>query len=205
MSDSDLLVKAREIVLAESKAVHDMAGQLDESLQHVLNLLLNCKGHVLITGAGTSRMVAQRMAHLMSCCGIPALSINSADALHGGAGAVKENDVLYVISKGGQSREINNFVDIAKSRGAQIVAHTENPDSPLAKKSDAVYWIKAPQGVDPFGMVATGSSLVNAAACDVICVLLMQLSGYSREAFGQTHPEGAVGEKLKNENEGEVG
>ena len=62
--------------------------------------------------------------------------------------------------------------------------------------SDAIYQIKAPQDVDPYGMIATGSSLVNGAACDVLCVLLLEMRGYSKEQFGVTHPEGAVGRKL---------
>ena len=54
----------------------------------------------------------------------------------------------------------------------------------------------APESVDPYGMIATGSSLTNAAACDVLCVLLLELRGYTKERFGQTHPGGAVGVRL---------
>lgn len=50
-------------------------------------------------------------------------------------------------------------------------------------------------------MIATGSSLVNGAAGDALCVLLLELRGYSRvprgtQHFGMTHPGGAVGKKL---------
>jgi D-arabinose 5-phosphate isomerase GutQ len=50
--------------------------------------------------------------------------------------------------------------------------------------------------VDPYGMIATGSSLVHGAACDVLCVLLLDMRGYSKEQFSVTHPEGAVGKKI---------
>jgi arabinose-5-phosphate isomerase len=174
-----------------------LAGQLDESLRDVLDLLLNCQGHVLVAGAGTSHAIAQRLAHLLSCSGTPALCINAADSLHGGAGAITAADVVYVISKGGRTAEINQFVEIARARGAKVVAQTENPASPLAELSDAVYCVKAEGEVDPYGMIATGSSLVNAAAGDVLCVLLLELRGYTVEAFGATHPGGAVGIKLE--------
>ena len=45
-------------------------------------------------------------------------------------------------------------------------------------------------------MIATGSSLVAGAAGDVLCVLLLERRGYTRDQFGETHPGGAVGEKL---------
>jgi arabinose-5-phosphate isomerase len=140
--------------------------------------------------------MAQRFAHLLSCSGTPALCVNAADCLHGGSGAITANDVVYIISKGGKSAEINQFVEIARQRGAQIVAQTESSDSPLGRMSDAVFNVKAIGDVDPYGMIATGSSLVNGAAGDVLCVLLLEARGYSRDEFGKTHPGGAVGQKL---------
>lgn len=192
----DLIARARDIVTREAQAVRALADRFDEGLVDVVRLLLHCQGHVLVTGAGTSRAMAQRMAHLLSCSGTPSLFINAADGLHGGSGAVTSNDVLYLISKGGHSAEINQFSEIARDRGAKLIAQTENPESPLAQMCDAVYKVKAEGEVDPYGMVATGSSLVNGAAGDVLCVLLLELRGYTQEAFGQTHPGGAVGKKL---------
>lgn len=195
-SPEQLIQRARDIVRREAAAVAALAEQFDGSLADALSLLLERRGHVLTLGAGTSRAVAVRFAHLLSCSGIPALALNTADLLHGGAGAIRSDDLLFVISKGGRSQEVNEIVTIARSRGARIIAQTEAPDSPLAQMSDVVLCFSAGEGVDPFGMVATGSSLVNSAAGDALCVLLLELGGYSREQFGQTHPGGAVGEKL---------
>ncbi len=195
--NEDLLKLAKDVLRQEGEAVSSLAVQLDTEIIRVAHMILDCHGHILITGAGTSRAIAARCAHLMACCGTPALFISAADSLHGGAGAITADDIVYIISKGGQSREINNFAGIARDRGARIIAHTENPQSPLAEKSDAVLKVKAPDGVDPYGMIATGSSLVNGAVCDALCVVLLKLRGYTREQFGATHPEGAVGEKLR--------
>ncbi len=191
-----LVTRAKAIVAREAQAVQRLADQLTDDLADVVALLLHCQGHILVTGAGTSHAIAQRLAHLLSCSGAPALCIDAADALHGGSGAVTPNDVVYIISKGGRSAEVNRFAEIAKARGAKLIAQTEAPDSPLAQLCDAVFVVKAEGDVDPYGMVATGSSLVNGAAGDVLCVLLLELRGYTKEAFGQTHPGGAVGVKL---------
>jgi D-arabinose 5-phosphate isomerase GutQ len=200
VSGTEMVARARQVVEREARAVNALADQFDEGLADVINLLLNCQGHVLVTGAGTSHAMAQRFAHLLSCCGAPALCISAADSIHGGSGAITANDVVFVISKGGHSAEINQFVEIARQRGARIVAQTENPESPLGQMSDAVFHVRTVGDVDPYGMIATGSSLVNGAADDALCVLLLELRGYSRDDFGMTHPGGAVGKKLAKDH-----
>jgi arabinose-5-phosphate isomerase len=192
----NLAVRAREIVEREARSVLQLADQISDSLADVVEVLYQCQGHVLVTGAGTSHAMAQRFAHLLSCCGTPALCIDAGDFLHGASGALRAQDVVYVISKGGRTVEINALVEIACARGCTVVSQCENVDSPLARMSDVVYPICAPEDVDPYGMIATGSSLVNGAAGDVLCVLLLERRGYSRAEFGETHPGGAVGVKL---------
>lgn len=191
-----LLARARQVIEGEAQAVRALADQLDESLVRVVDLLLRCRGHVLVAGAGTSQAMARRFAHLLSCSGTPALPIDACDGLHGGAGAITPDDLLFVISKGGQSAEINQLAQIARQRGATVVAQTEAPESPLGQMSDAILPVNAGAAVDPYGMIATGSSLVNGAVGDVLCVLLLELRGYSLADFGQTHPGGAVGQRL---------
>ena len=201
MSSEQILARARLVIDTEAKALHDLIGQLNEEIAKIVEAILHCKGHILVAGAGTCWAIAERFAHLLACCGTPALFINAANAIHGGLGSVTDKDVVYVISKGGQTAELNTFVQIAKDNGAKIIAQTEKPDSPLGRLSDAIYHIVAPEEVDPYGMIATGSSLINAAACDALCVLLLELRGYTRDQFGRTHPGGAVGEKLRKDQE----
>ena len=195
-----MIARAREVIDREAQGVRALAGQMDESLVDIVDLLYNCQGHVLVIGAGASHAVAQRLAHLLSCSGTPSLSISAADSLHGGAGAFTANDVVYAISKGGLSAEINECVAIAKARGAKVVAQTESPESPLGRLCDVAYVVKAVGDVDPYGMIATGSSLVNGAAGDVLCVLLLERRGYTRDQFGETHPGGAVGHRLAHQH-----
>lgn len=196
-----LIAKAQTVVRREAEAVQALADQFDESLGQVLPLLLGCQGHVLVIGAGTSHAVAARFAHLLACCGIPAICLSAADGVHGGSGAVTPRDVVFAISKGGHSDEVNRFVEIARRRGARVIAQTEAADSPLARMADAIFKVEIAGDVDPYGMIATGSSLAAAAAGDALCVLLLELSGYTRDDFGITHPGGAVGKGLAAKGE----
>jgi arabinose-5-phosphate isomerase len=108
------------------------------------------------------------------------------------------------LSKGGETAEINYLAELAKNRGAKVIGFTEKPNSTLGKLSDQLLCVKADPDVDPYGMIATGSSLTNSAMGDVLCVVLLNMRGYSQEQFGETHPGGAVGKKLKSMQEQEL-
>lgn len=197
MLDSEILPLARETIRIESQAVASVIAQLDDSLIVAAHALLVCKGHVLVAGSGTSRSVGERLAHLLSCCGTPALFLHPGDSQHGLSGALKSEDVLIALSKGGETIEVNYLAGVAKKRGTKVIALTEKPGSTLGRISDICLKVVAPDGVDPFGMIATGSSLVNSAFGDALCVVLLKLRGYSLSEFSETHPSGAVGKKIK--------
>jgi arabinose-5-phosphate isomerase len=204
MGTAEILELARNVIRKESASVAGLVDQIDERLAEAAQILLACPGHVLVAGAGTSHAVGARMAHLLSCSGTPSLFIHPGDSQHGLGGAITDDDVLIALSKGGETAEVNYLADLAKNRGAKVVAMTEAPGSTLGQLADVVLQVQAAPDVDPYGMIATGSSLTNAALGDALTVVMLQLRGYSREDFGETHPGGAVGKKLKASAEQEI-
>ena len=185
------------VIRAESTAVASLSEQLPDTFAEAVRLLLDCKGKVLVSGSGTSHAVALRFAHLLSCVGTPALFLHPGDSQHGASGAVAANDVWIGLSKGGETTEVIFLAGVARKRGAKIVAITEKPASSLGQLADVILHVTAPEGIDPFGMVATGSSLFNSAFCDALCVALLEMRGYSIDDFGETHPGGAVGHRIR--------
>ena len=198
MNQEEIILLAKQIIEQEANGVMTLVDQIDENFVKAAKMMLNCKGHVLVSGSGTSHSVARRLAHLLSVCGTPSLLIDAGDSQHGLSGAVTANDVVITLSKGGSSSEVIFLAKVAKSRGAMVISFTEKPESELGKLSDVVLKVIAPPEGDPFGMIATGSSLINAAYGDALCVVLLKLRGYTLEQFGATHPGGAVGKKLED-------
>lgn len=195
--NSARIERMRATLQREADILNEVAATLDAS--EAVDLILATKGHVLVGGAGTSNTVAARFAHLLSCSGQPAIFLHPADSLHGSSGAVTAADTVILISKGGKTVEVNRFAAIVKQRGAKLIAFTENPESELGRFADAIVRVKIPADSDPFGMVATSSSLTNAAVADAICETILAEKGYTREAFAATHPGGAVGERIVQE------
>lgn len=197
MDDQQIRALGARVIRDESAAAATLAERLPDTFAQAVRLLLDCQGHVIVSGSGTSHAVALRFAHLLSCVGTPALFLHPGDSQHGAAGAVTANDVWIGLSKGGETSEVIFLAGVARKRGAKVVAITEQPASTLGQLADVILYISAPEGIDPYGMIATGSSLFNSAFTDAICVALLELRGYSVDDFGETHPGGAVGHKIR--------
>ena len=120
MLSDEILKLARSAIQREIDGVATLMDQLDDGFVRTVERLLECKGHVLVTGAGTSNPVAARLAHLLSCCGTPALFIHPGDSQHGLAGAVTKQDVLLAISKGGETTEVSHLARVAKSVSGKL-------------------------------------------------------------------------------------
>ena len=197
MTDIDILSLARDTITLEAQAIQAVVDQLDETFVEVTKALLACEGHVLVAGSGTSHATALRMAHLLSCCGTPALFIHPGDAQHGTSGAVTPKDIVILISRGGETDEVNKLGTIAKQRGATVIAFTERPASTIGKLSDLILQVRADPAADIERTITTGGSLCMSAVGDALCAVLMKLRGYSMDSFAATHPGGAVGKSLK--------
>ncbi|WP_413317223.1 SIS domain-containing protein [Agrococcus sp. 1P02AA] len=192
---SRLLEAARQVITDEAAAVAAVADQLDDAFLDVLDQLLACTGKVFITGSGTSGTIARRMAHLFSVCGTPAAFLHPMDALHGTMGVLAEGDLLVTLSKGGESSEINDLIELAHRRGVRVIAITSNPASTMAQRADTVVTLHNRDGADPGNVIAMGSTLVTAVWGDALAVLLMRQRGYTWEQMLETHPGGAVGKQ----------
>jgi len=195
MTESAIRAAAQEVVRAEAEAVAAVADQIDETLVAVSDLLLTCTGKVFTVGSGTSGTIARRLAHLLSVCGTPAAFLHPMDALHGTMGVLDGSDVIIAISKGGESAEINDLLELARRRAVPVVAVTAAPDSTMARRSDIVVTLRTSRGADPGGVIAMGSTLVTAVWGDALAVVMMRRRGYSWERMLETHPAGAVGRR----------
>lgn len=194
--DSEGLLKAgRSRIFDEADALRLIGDSLDESFVAAVRLIRMARGKVVTVGVGTSGPVARRMAHLLSTSGSPSLFLHPGDALHGGLGAITATDVVLAISKGGGSAELNEFIRLAKTRGAAVLVLTARAESPLARAADVAVILPQTPDSDPGGIIAMGSSLAAAAWGDALAIVLMQISGYSWEQVIDAHPSGAVGQR----------
>jgi arabinose-5-phosphate isomerase len=184
---------AKEVILAEAKALELVADQLGESFSETVQLLAECNGTVIVSGVGTTGTVARRLAHLLCNVGCPALFLHAGDSLHGSSGAVKNNDLLVLLSKTGETQETCQLAEIVHQRGTPIITLTAEPDSSIARLSQVVVSIKTPPEVDPYnGLMAVGSSLAMESVCDALVFCVIEVKGASQDRFVNGHPGGII-------------
>ena len=199
MTDQEILSEINRCLTMEAESIAQLRQTLEqEAVLAAANALMNCKGKVILSGCGTSAMAARKIAHSLCCIEIPALFLSPADAVHGALGVLQQEDILILISKGGNTQELVNLIPACKTKGALLIGVSENPESVIAGQADIYLKVKVEQEPCRFNMLATASTLAVVATFDAICIALMQMTGYTREQFAVIHPGGAVGERLLN-------
>ncbi len=192
--EDDLTGLAGSVLARESRAVAALAGAVETQIVAVARQILAISGKVVTTGSGTSGIMAERLAHLLSVCGTPAVYLPSMDALHGGIGAITANDVVLAISKTGRSGELTTLTDRLVRRGVEVVAVTENAGSPFAAAATTVVSLPAtPADADPGDMIAMASTLAVGAWGDALAVVAMAMRGHTLHDVVDSHPAGGVG------------
>ncbi|MCR4693657.1 MAG: SIS domain-containing protein, partial [Firmicutes bacterium] len=137
----------------------------------------------------------------MCCCERPARFISPAEAVHGGSGYLKKDDVMLFASRGGKTAELMPILDICKKKGVKVITVTENLDSPLAKEADVVLKQYVNRETDKHNMQGTTSTTSLIVMFHALQTALIEETGYSEEQFALIHPGGAVGARLNKEEE----
>lgn len=203
MEREDILYEIRRCLRMEADSVMKQQEEIEEeAILEVAETIQNCKGKIILSACGTSAMAAKKIAHSLNCIECPALFLTPSDAVHGGLGVVQPEDVVILISKGGNTEELVRLLPTCKTKKVPVIGVSENPDSKLAVNADIYLKIKVEREPCRFNMLATASTMAVIAVFDAVCVALMQMTGYSREQFAVIHPGGAVGERLLDRKEG---
>ena len=192
------IAAARQTIQQEVETLQALQDVLGEQFWQAARLLCDCPGVVWTTAVGTSATVAERFAHILTCSGGRSMFLSTQDGLHGHTLVIQPGDVLVAMSRGGESKEVNQMVSIANRRQAGTIAFVHNTTSTLARACQYVLPIPSPQEFELGGYLATTSTVAFSAMCDALCAVVIAEKGFDPKEFGTTHPGGAVGEVLTN-------
>ncbi len=173
-----------------------MADRLDHNFEKAVDLLFNLKGRAIISGIGKSGQVARKIAATLSSTGTPAFYIHPSEGIHGDIGVVLSGDVAIVISKSGDTDEVNRLLPIFRRLEVQIIAITGDTKSPLAEESDVVLDASVECEACPLDLVPTSSTTAALVMGDALAVVLLEMRGFTADDFSFIHPGGTLGRKL---------
>jgi len=187
---------AREVLQIEAAAITGLIARLDGNFERAVEIILDCRGRVTVSGIGKSGHIARKIASTMSSTGTPAYFVHPAEASHGDLGMVTRDDVFIALSNSGESGELLSIVPLIKRQGAKLIAFTGNAASTLAREADVHLYAGAEKEACPLNLAPTASTTAALALGDALAIAVMQAKGFSRDEFARSHPGGALGRKL---------
>ena len=194
------LARGRAVLEAESAAIRDALGRLDERFADAVELLVRCTGRVCVTGVGKAGMIGQKIQATFSSTGTPAYSLHPVEALHGDLGMLTPADVVIALSKSGSS-ELVELLPRIRELGCRVVLLTANPDSKAAAHADVVLHIGTTEEACPLGLAPSSSTAAMLALGDALALTVMEIKDVQPEQYAGYHPGGALGRFLMKARE----
>ncbi len=195
-SSGTALASARRTLQIESQGLQDLSARLDDSFTRVVDLLLACRGRVVVSGIGKTGHIARKIAATLASTGTPAFFVHAAEAVHGDLGMITRDDVLIAISYSGSGSELLTILPVVRRMGAGLVAITGNPQSELARQADIHLDASVAQEACPMNLAPTASTTAALALGDALAVACLEARGFGPQDFARSHPGGALGRRL---------
>lgn len=192
----EILATGMEVIHNECYQIDLMAGRLGNDFVEVVRLLLQCKGNVIVTGIGKSANIGQKLVATFNSTGTPSVFMHAADAIHGDLGIIREEDVIILLSKSGETPEIKVLIPLLRARGNRMVAIVGQMDSYLARMADFVLDTTVDKEACPNNLAPTTSATAQLVMGDALAVALLECRGFSAADFARFHPGGALGKKM---------
>jgi arabinose-5-phosphate isomerase len=190
------LETARRVLRIEAEALGEMLQRLDARFEQAVELLLACKGRVVVSGMGKSGLIGRKIAATFSSTGTPAAFLHPAEAIHGDLGMLMRDDVVLAVSYGGETEEIIALLETIKRLGLRMVTLTGHPRSTIAAASDVVLDVSVKEEACSLNLAPTASTTVTMAMGDALAVAMLDRRGFSPGDFAALHPGGRLGKKL---------
>lgn len=185
--------KALEI---ERKGLDELIARVDDSFARACQLLLACKGRVVVSGMGKSGHVAGKIAATLASTGTPSFFVHPGEASHGDLGMITRGDTVLAISYSGETAELLQILPLIKRLGVPLVAMSGRPASTLARAADVHLDVSVSQEACPLNLAPTASTTATLAMGDALAVAMLDARGFTETDFAMTHPGGALGKKL---------
>ncbi|ESK56632.1 MAG: KpsF/GutQ family sugar-phosphate isomerase [Moraxellaceae bacterium] len=187
---------ALETLRIEQQALEVLATQINESFDCACEILLQCKGRVVVTGMGKSGHIGRKMAATFASTGTPSFFMHPGEAGHGDLGMLVRGDVLIAISNSGKSDEIMMLMPLIKHLGVPLITISRDDKGPMPQNADVALTLGEADEACPLGLAPTSSTTATLVLGDALAVALLEARGFTADDFARSHPAGALGKRL---------
>jgi len=192
----DLIDSAQRTIRLELEAVQELLPRIDADFIKACELILGCKGRVVVVGMGKSGHIGNKIAATLASTGTTSFFVHPAEASHGDMGMITRDDIVLALSNSGSTAEIVTLLPLIKRLGIRLISMTGNPDSPLAKAAEVNLDARVSQEACPLNLAPTSSTTASLVLGDALAIALLEARGFTAEDFAFSHPGGALGRRL---------
>ncbi|QFT85687.1 Arabinose 5-phosphate isomerase KdsD [Halomonas sp. THAF12] len=191
-----LLASAERTLRLEQQAVGALVERLDGDFERACELILACRGRVVVTGMGKSGHIGSKIAATLASTGTPSFFVHPGEASHGDLGMITPGDVVLALSNSGETAEVTALLPLIKRLGAPLISMTGRPGSTLARHAEAHLDAGVEREACPLDLAPTSSTTAALALGDALAVALLESRGFTAEDFALSHPGGSLGKRL---------
>ncbi|NMH60455.1 KpsF/GutQ family sugar-phosphate isomerase [Alteromonas ponticola] len=196
MTEFSFISSAKKVITIEQESINQLSSRLGEAFESACELLLACKGKVVVSGMGKSGHIGNKIAATLASTGTPAFFMHPGEANHGDLGMLGDDDILLAISNSGETAELLNILPVVKRLGVPIIAMTNSRSSSLGSHADIVLDISVEKEACSLGLAPTSSTTVTLVLGDALAIALLDAKGFTSDDFALSHPGGSLGRKL---------
>ena len=186
----------KDVLLTEAKEIEKAAANISFDIEKAIDLIINSKGKLIITGVGKSGLVGTKIAATLASTGTSSFFLHPTEAMHGDLGMVGKEDIVLGISYSGESDELVQILPHLKRFNIPLIAMARNSESTLAKYADIFININVEKEGCPLDAAPMSSTTLTMAMGDALAVCLMKKRDFKKEDFASFHPGGSLGKKL---------
>jgi arabinose-5-phosphate isomerase len=194
LTAAEMIKYAQQVLDDESNAIKALIPNVDRQFVHAVELIVACKGRIIVTGMGKPGYIAHKLAATLMSTGTPSIYLHPAEAIHGDLGMITPNDVMIAISNSGETAEIVHILPTIRNIGAPLIAVCGNSSSTLAKNADCFLDAHVTKEACPLDLAPTTSTTVQLALSDALAVVVMTVKGFTSDDFAFYHPGGNLGQ-----------
>ena len=187
---------AQETLQIEAQTLLDASKHIGEEFAQAVELILPCKGKLIITGVGKSGLVGAKIAVKLASTGTPSFFLHPTEALHGDLGMVGKEDIVLAISYSGESEELSSILPHIKRFDIPLIGMSKDKNSTLGRYSDIHIPLRVQKEACPLNVAPTSSTTLTLALGDALAVCLMKARDFQKDDFASLHPGGSLGKKL---------
>ena len=192
----DIISTAIRTIKLEADSIAGLADYINDDFEEVIKTIYSSTGRLIISGIGKSAIIAQKIVATLNSTGTPSVFMHAADAIHGDLGMIRNEDIVLVISKSGESPEIKVLIPLIKNMGNTLIGMSGSSSSLLARQADWFLNTTVSKEACPNNLAPTSSTTAQMVMGDAIAMCLMNLRGFSDRDFAKIHPGGNLGKRL---------